>query len=236
MVQYFLQGGTFMWPILVLLLFGLGFGLERLITLFSASINTKKFLGSVRGALQKEGYESAVGVCSKTPGPVAEVFHAGLTRAHRGIDAVEKGIESAGAVEMAFLEKNMVWLSTVITLAPMLGFTGTVYGMIQAFDDIKAANEISPSVVAGGISIALLTTLFGLVVAIIIQLIQNFLISRVDKLIVDMEESSVILLDELAEMEQSGRLSKAKPSNATPSKRAAKKSKKSRKGSKDKKE
>ena len=233
MVQYFLQGGGFMWPILVLLLFGLGFGIERLITLFSASINTRKFLGSVRGALHNEGYDAAVGVCSKTPGPVAEVFHAGLTRAHRGIEAVEKGIESAGAVEMAFLEKNMVWLSTVITLAPMLGFTGTVYGMIQAFDDIKAANEISPSVVAGGISVALLTTLFGLVVAIIIQLIQNFLISRVDKLVVEMEESSVVLLDELAEMELAGKLSKAKPAKTAPSKRAAQKTKK---GSKPKKE
>jgi biopolymer transport protein ExbB len=146
---------------------------------------------------------------------------------------VEKGIESAGAVEMAFLEKNMVWLSTVITLAPMLGFTGTVYGMIQAFDDIKAANEISPSVVAGGISVALLTTLFGLVVAIIIQLIQNFLISRVDKLVVEMEESSVVLLDELAEMELAGKLSKAKPAKTAPSKRAAQKTKK---GSKPKKE
>ena len=129
------------------------------------------------------------------------MFHAGLSRAHRGIDAVEKGIENAGTIEMAFLEKNMVWLSTVVTLAPMLGFTGTVAGMIQAFDDIKAANDISPAVVAGGISIALLTTLFGLVVAIIIQTFQNFLITRVDKLIIDMEENSVLLLDELVEIE-----------------------------------
>ena len=201
MVQYFLDGGPFMYPILGLLIFGLGFGLERVYTLFRASVNTKKFMSDVRTALHDEGREKAVEVCSNTRGPVAEIFHAGLSRAHRGIEAVEKGIENAGTIEMAFLEKNMVWLSTVVTLAPMLGFTGTVAGMIQAFDDIKAANDISPAVVAGGISIALLTTLFGLVVAIIIQTFQNFLISRVDKLIIDMEENSVMLIDELVEIE-----------------------------------
>ena len=201
MVQYFLDGGPFMYPILGLLIFGLGFGVERVYTLFRASVNTKKFMTDVRTALHDEGRDKAVEVCSNTRGPVAEIFHAGLSRAHRGIEAVEKGIENAGTIEMAFLEKNMVWLSTVVTLAPMLGFTGTVAGMIQAFDDIKAANDISPAVVAGGISIALLTTLFGLVVAIIIQTFQNFLISRVDKLIIDMEENSVMLMDELVEMD-----------------------------------
>ena len=201
MVQYFLDGGPFMYPILGLLIFGLGFGIERVYTLFRASVNTKKFMTDVRTALHDEGRDKAVEVCSNTRGPVAEIFHAGLSRAHRGIEAVEKGIENAGTIEMAFLEKNMVWLSTVVTLAPMLGFTGTVAGMIQAFDDIKAANDISPAVVAGGISIALLTTLFGLVVAIIIQTFQNFLISRVDKLIIDMEENSVMLIDELVEMD-----------------------------------
>ena len=201
MVQYFLDGGPFMYPILGLLIFGLGFGIERVYTLFRASVNTKKFMADVRTALHDEGRDKAVEICSNTRGPVAEIFHAGLSRAHRGIEAVEKGIENAGTIEMAFLEKNMVWLSTVVTLAPMLGFTGTVAGMIQAFDDIKAANDISPAVVAGGISIALLTTLFGLVVAIIIQTFQNFLISRVDKLIIDMEENSVMLIDELVEME-----------------------------------
>ena len=206
MVQYFLDGGTFMWPILFLLIFGLGFGLERLYTLFRASVNTRKFMNKVRGALHEQGYEAAVEVCSKTRGPVAEILHAGLSRVNRGIDAVEKGIENAGAIEMAFLEKNMVWLSTVVTLAPMIGFTGTVAGMIKAFDDIKQANDISPAIVAGGISIALLTTLFGLITAIIIQTFQNFLLSRVDKLIIDMEENSVLLIDELVELEQQGKL------------------------------
>jgi biopolymer transport protein ExbB len=209
MVQYFLDGGAFMWPILFLLMFGLGFGFERLYTLFRASVDTRKFMALVQDALHSEGFSAAVDVCSNTRGPVAEVFHAGLTRVHRGIEAVEKGIENAGTIEMAFLEKNMVWLSTVVTLAPMLGFTGTVAGMIRAFDDIKAANDISPSVVAGGISVALLTTLFGLVVAIIVQTFQNFLISRVDKLIIDMEENSILLIDELVEMELSGELKDA---------------------------
>ena len=211
MVQYFLDGGEFMWPILALLIFGLGFGLERLYTLFRASVNTRKFMSKVRGALHEEGYEAAVDVCSKTRGPVAEILHAGLSRVHRGLAAVDKGIASAGAIEMAFLEKNMVWLSTVVTLAPMLGFTGTVAGMIRAFDDIKQANDISPAVVAGGISIALLTTLFGLVTAIIIQTFQNFLISRVDKLIIDMEENSVLLIDELVELELEGKLKPPSP-------------------------
>ena len=206
MVQYYLDGGNFMHPILVLFVFGLAIGLAKLYTLLRASVNTRKFMGKVRTALHDEGYEAAVDVCSKTRGPVAEIFHAGLSRVHRGIDAVEKGIENAGAIEMAFLEKHMVWLSTVVTLAPMLGFTGTVWGMIKAFDDIKAANDISPSVVAGGISIALLTTLFGLIVAIIIQTFQNFLISRVDKLIIDMEENSVILIDELVELDREEKL------------------------------
>ena len=175
MVQYFLDGGPFMYPILGLLIFGLGFGLERVYTLFRASINTTTFMEEIKAALKEGGTEKAMEVCSNTNGPVAEIFHAGLSRSHRGIETVEKSIENAGTIEMAFLEKNMVWLSTVVVLAPMLGFTGTVAGMIQAFDDIKAANDISPAVVAGGISIALLTTLFGLVVAIIIQTFQNFL-------------------------------------------------------------
>ena len=134
-------------------------------------------------------------LCDKTPGPLAGVFHAGLTRFHRGLREVEKAIQNAGSLEMSFLEKNMIWLNTVITVAPMIGFTGTVVGMIAAFDAIKAANDISPAVVAGGISQALLTTAFGLITAMIIQFFQNFFISRIDKLILEMEENSVKFLD-----------------------------------------
>ena len=119
----------------------------------------------------------------------------------RGVEAVEKAVMSAGTIEMAFLEKNLIWLSTIIGMAPMLGFTGTVWGMIDAFDSIKQANDISPSIVAGGISQALLTTLFGLVVAMIIQICNNYFISRIDKLVIEMEESSVDFIDTLSELE-----------------------------------
>ncbi len=201
MVDYFNQGGAFMWPILVALVFGLAFSLERLYSLIMSSINSKKFFADIQQTLTENGVDSAVELCESTRGPVAEIFHAGLTRMHRGLSEVEKAIQNAGAVEMAFLEKNMIWLNAVVTIAPMLGFTGTVIGMIAAFDAIKAANDISPAVVAGGISQALLTTAFGLIVAMIIQMFQNFFVSRIDKLILDMEEQSVRLVDHLYEAE-----------------------------------
>jgi biopolymer transport protein ExbB len=153
-------------------------------------------------ALDEGGISAAMEECEKTPGPVASIFHAGLSRAGKGIEHVEKAITNAGSLEMAFLERGMVVLSTVIVLAPMLGFTGTVAGMVKAFDDIKIMNDISPSIVAGGISQALLTTLFGLIVAMIIQVFNNFFTSRIDKLIIDMEETSVELIDALVEMEE----------------------------------
>ena len=197
MVQYFIDGGAFMWPILVSLIFGLGFAFERAYSLIISSINSQKFYEDISKILEKKSVQAAVDLCDNTPGPVAEVFHAGLTRFHRGLREVEKAVQNAGSLEMAFLEKNMIWLNTVITVAPMIGFTGTVVGMIDAFDAIKAANDISPAVVAGGISKALLTTAFGLITAMIIQIFQNFFVSRIDKLILDMEENSVKLLDQL---------------------------------------
>jgi biopolymer transport protein ExbB len=201
MVEYFVDGGAFMWPILILLIFGLMFALERFYSLMMSSINSKKFFAEVKDTLDSDGVNSALDLCNKTRGPVAEVFHAGLSRSHRGLDEVEKAIQNAGTVEMSFLEKNMIWLNLVVTVAPMLGFTGTVAGMISAFDSIEAANNISPAVVAGGISQALLTTAFGLIVAILIQLLQNFFVSRIDRLVLDMEENSMQLVDHLYEME-----------------------------------
>lgn len=177
------------------------FALERFYSLMMSSINTKKFFAEVRDTLNADGVDGALGLCNKTRGPVAEVFHAGLSRSHRGLGEVEKAIQNAGTVEMSFLEKNMIWLNLVVTVAPMLGFTGTVAGMIKAFDSIEAANNISPAVVAGGISQALLTTAFGLIVAIIIQLLQNFFVSRIDRLVLDMEENSMQLVDHLYEIE-----------------------------------
>jgi len=202
MVEYFLAGGNFMYPILALLVVGLAFSLERLWTLTRASVNTRKFLARLHNALQEGGIEGAAAECEKTPGPVASILHAGLSRAEKGIEHVEKSISNAGSIEMAFLERGMIVLTTVIVLAPMLGFTGTVAGMVDAFDSIKKANDISPNIVAGGISKALLTTLFGLIVAMIIQVFYNYFSSRIDKLIIDMEESSVELMDALVEIQE----------------------------------
>ncbi len=203
MVELFLAGGVFMWPILALFVLGLGYVIERFWTLGHASINTRKFLARLHNALQEGGVEAAGAECEKTPGPVASILHAGLSRADKGLEHVEKAISNAGSIEMAFLERGMIVLSTVIVLAPMLGFTGTVSGMVNAFDAIKKANDISPAIVAGGISQALLTTLFGLVVAMTIQIFYNYFTSKIDKLIIDMEESSVELMDALVEMEDS---------------------------------
>ena len=201
MVHYFLEGGGFMWPILLTLLFGLGFAIERFYSLMMSAVDSQSFFDEITNAINENGTKAAVQVCKETEGPVASIFHAGLSRMHRGLNDVEKAIQNAGSIEMAFLEKNMIWLNAVITIAPMLGFTGTVVGMIAAFDAIKAANDISPAVVAGGISQALLTTAFGLIVAMIIQTCQNLFVSRIDKLVLDMEEQSVKIMDHLYEQE-----------------------------------
>ena len=202
MVEYFVTGGFFMWPILICLVLGIAISIERFISLNRASVNTRKFLSDVTVALDKEGTDAAIGVCQRTKGPVASIFHAGLLRADRGTEHVEKAITNAGSIEMAFLERGLIWLSTFITVAPMLGFTGTVAGMVRAFDDIKRANDISPSIVAEGISIALLTTLFGLIVAIILQVFHNYFVSKIDRLVIDMEETSAELVDHLVEREK----------------------------------
>ncbi len=208
MVEYFVNGGPFMWPILISLVFGLGFSFERLYSLLMSSVNSKQFFQEVSETLETEGDEAALSLCENTRGPVAAIFYTGLARRHRGVSEVEKAIQSAGPLEMAFLEKNMIWLNAVITIAPMIGFTGTVVGMIGAFDAIKAANDISPAVVAGGISQALLTTAFGLIVAMIVQTFQNLFVNRIDKLILDMEEHSFQLVDHLYEIESKGKKKK----------------------------
>jgi biopolymer transport protein ExbB len=202
----YVDGGFFMHPILGCFIIGLAICFERFWTLTRAAVNTRRFLESVKKALVEEGVEAAVGICEKTRGPVAGIFHAGLQRAHRGVEHVEKAIMNAGAVEMAFLEKNLVWLTLFISVAPMLGFLGTVQGMIIAFKAIEQANDVSPTIVAHGISVALLTTLFGLTVAIIIQTAHNFFTSRIDKLVIDMEESSADLVDTLVELEYASKI------------------------------
>jgi len=204
--QMYVDGGFFMHPILGCFIIGLAICFERFWTLTRASVNTRQFLESIKKALTEDGIDTAVEICEKTRGPVAAILHAGLLRAHRGLEHVEKAIMNAGVVEMAFLEKNLVWLALFISVAPMIGFLGTVQGMIIAFKAIEQANDVSPTIVAHGISVALLTTLFGLAVAIIIQTAHNFFTSRIDKLVIEMEESSAELVDTLVEMEYAAKI------------------------------
>ena len=197
MVDFFVQGGGFMWPILIALLFGLAIIGERAYSLFNSSSNTDQFFEDVKSTYDNTGKEQAIELCENTPGPVASIFYAGLSKMGKTKEEIEKAVQNTGGLEMAFLEKNMIWINSVITIAPMLGFTGTVVGMIKAFEDIKMANDISPAVVAGGISQALLTTAFGLIVAMIMQVAQNFFVSMIDKLILDMEEQSIKIVEYL---------------------------------------
>ncbi len=197
LVRYFNEGGDFMWPVLIILILGLAIAFERIITLNRADINTRKFIIDVKRALEEDGIQAAEEVCANTRGPVASVFQAGLLRADEGIDAVEKAVVSYGSIEMSFLERGLVWLSLFIALAPMFGFLGTVVGMVFAFDAIEREGDISPSLVAGGIKIALLTTVFGLIVAIILQFFYNYAVSKIDRIVVEMEEASVELIDSL---------------------------------------
>ena len=195
--EQFIQGGwQFMGIVLLCLILGLAVSIERIITLNLATTDTKKLLSDVDDALKnKGGVNAAKEICKNTKGPVASIFTQGLMRASEGIDMVEKSIISYGSVEMGKLEKGMVWISLFISLAPMLGFMGTVIGMIGAFDAIAEAGDVSPSLVAGGIKIALLTTVGGLIVAVILQLFYNYLVSKIDSLVNNMEDASISLVD-----------------------------------------
>ena len=195
--EQFIQGGwQFMGIVLLCLILGLAVSIERIITLNLATTDTKKLLSDVDDALKnKGGINAAKEICKNTRGPVASIFTQGLMRASEGIEMVEKSIISYGSVEMGKLEKGMVWISLFISLAPMLGFMGTVIGMIGAFDAIAEAGDVSPSLVAGGIKIALLTTVGGLIVAVILQLFYNYLVSKIDSLVNNMEDASISLVD-----------------------------------------
>jgi len=192
----FIEGGPFfMGIVLVTLILGLAIAIERIIYLNMASTNTDKLVNSVEEALNSGGVEAAKEVCRNTKGPVASIFYQGLDRMDEGVEAAEKAVVSYGGVQMGLLEKNISWLSLFISLAPMLGFMGTVIGMIGAFDSIEAAGDISPAVVAGGIKVALLTTVFGLVVAIILQIFYNYIIAKMDGIVNSMEDASIKLVD-----------------------------------------
>ncbi len=194
----FIEGGAgFMGAVLLTLIFGLAFVFERIIYLNLASTNTEKLLGAIEAALDEGGVEAAKEVCRNTRGPVASIFYQGLDRVDQGIDVVEKAVVSYGSVQMGLLEKNLSWISLFIAVAPMLGFMGTVIGMIDAFDKIQIQGDVSPTVVAGGIKIALLTTVGGLIVAIILQFFYNYLVSQIDSIVNKMEDASISLTDML---------------------------------------
>ena len=192
----FIEGGAgFMSTVAFCLIFGLALCIERIMYLNLSSINTKKLLTDIDQTWSTKGVDAAMEICRNTRGPVASIFYQGLSRYDEGVDVVEKSVASYGSVQLGLLEKNLSWISLFIALAPMLGFMGTVIGMIEAFDKIQQAGDISATIVAGGIKVALLTTVFGLIVAIILQIFYNYILSRIDALVNDMEDSSISLLD-----------------------------------------
>jgi biopolymer transport protein ExbB len=194
--EKFIEGGPeFMGIVLIALILGLAISIERIIYLNLANTNNEKLIAKVEDALNSGGIEKAKEICRNTCGPVASIFYQGLDRYSEGIDIVEKSIVSYGGVMMGQLERGVSWISLFIALAPMLGFMGTVIGMIQAFDAIEAAGDISPSLVAGGIKVALLTTVFGLIVAMILQVFYNYIIAKIDSITNSMEEASISLID-----------------------------------------
>lgn len=196
MMQKFLEGGwAWMLPILVFLVLGLAVAIERILYLSLSTINSKKFTASVEEALKNGGIDAAKEVCRNERGPIASIFYQGLSRYNQGLDAVEKSVVSYGSVQTGQMETGLTWISLFIALSPMLGFMGTVVGMIAAFDQIQAAGDISPTLVAGGIKVALLTTLMGLIAAVILQLFYNYIVSKIDALVNDMEDASISLMD-----------------------------------------
>ena len=192
----FIEGGPeFMGIVLLVLILGLALAIERIIYLNLATTNTQKLLNKIEEAMKNGGVEAAKEVCRNTRGPVASIFYQGLDRAEEGIDVVEKSVVTYGSVQMGQLESGLTWIALFIAIAPMFGFMGTVIGMIAAFDAIEVAGDISPSLVAGGIKVALITTVFGLIVAIILQVFYNYLVSKIDKLVNTMEDASISLID-----------------------------------------
>jgi biopolymer transport protein ExbB len=192
----FIEGGPgFMGIVLICLILGLAIAIERIIYLNLATTNTQKLTAGVEAAISSGGVDAAKELCRNTKGPVASIFYQGLDRVDEGVESAEKAVVAYGGVQMGQLEKNVSWISLFIALAPMLGFMGTVIGMIQAFDKIEAAGDMQPSLVAGGIKVALLTTVFGLIVAIILQVFYNYIIAKIDSIVNDMEDASITLID-----------------------------------------
>lgn len=194
--EKYIQGGAgWMTPVLLCLIFGMALVIERIIYLNMATTNVQKLLEGIEEKVQKGDYNGAKDLCRDTRGPVASIFYQGLDRVDEGLDNVEKAVTSYGGVQMARLENNLTWISLFIALAPSFGFLGTVVGMVQAFDDIEVAGDISPTVVAGGMKVALLTTIFGLIVAIILQIFYNYILTKIESLVSEMEDGSITFMD-----------------------------------------
>jgi len=194
--QKFIEGGaTFMGFVLLCLIFGLALSIERIIYLNLATTNTNKLLKKIEDALASGGVDAAKEVCRDTRGPVASIFYQGLDRADQGVEVAEKAVISYGGVQMGLMEKGLSWIQLFISIAPMLGFMGTVIGMIAAFDSIRIAGDVSPQLVASGIMVALITTVSGLIVAIILQLFYNYIVAKIDGLVNSMEDASISLID-----------------------------------------
>ncbi|MCB0285510.1 MAG: MotA/TolQ/ExbB proton channel family protein [Calditrichaeota bacterium] len=197
MTKLYFQGGNFMLPILVMWIFGLIIGFVKLFHLLRAEWQSRQVMRNVQSALRKQNVRAALAICETQKDPVSTILTAGLIYANDNIADAEKAVTNVGSIQTALLERGMIWLGFIIVAAPMLGFTGTVWGMVEAFKAIQMVDDISPAVVAGGISQALLTTLFGLVVAMSIQLIYNLANTRIDQLVLNMEEVSILLVDSL---------------------------------------
>lgn len=194
--EKYIQGGAgWMTPVLLCLIFGMALVIERILYLNMATTNVQKLLEGIEERVQKGDYNGAKELCRDTRGPVASIFYQGLDRIDEGLDNVEKAVTSYGGVQMARLENNMTWIGLFIALAPSFGFLGTVVGMVQAFDDIEVAGDISPTVVAGGMKVALLTTIFGLIAAIILQIFYNYILTKIESLVAQMEDGSISFMD-----------------------------------------
>lgn len=194
--EKFVEGGVeWMLPVLACMVFGLAICIERIIYLTAANTNTKKLLSKVEAAFEQGGVEAAKDVCRNTRGPVASIFYQGLDRYAEGPDMVEKAVSSYGSVQMGRMESGLSWISLFIAIAPSLGFMGTVVGMIQAFDSIQQLGDMSPVALAGGIKVALLTTIFGLIAAVSLQLFYNYIVAKIDSIVNKMEDASISLMD-----------------------------------------
>ena len=193
--KYIEGGADFMSLPAIALVLGLAFCIERIVYLSLAEVNAKKLMGKLEAALEKGDVEGAKNIARNTRGPVASICYQGLMRIDEGLDVVERSVVSYGGVQAGYLEKGCSWITLFIAMAPSLGFIGTVVGMVMAFDDIQQAGDISPTVVAGGMKVALITTIFGLIVALVLQVFYNYILAKIEEITSQMEDSSITLLD-----------------------------------------